>query len=262
MKEKFTRSNVHPPVRDGCGTCHLPHASDQSSLLLKVDICQSCHDIEQAGFRQAHAGYGVQKECTACHTPHSSERSGLLKAIVHGPVVNGDCEACHSVNGAGELNRPKDVDSVCINCHAQQDQTAGLHEPFREGDCTDCHAAHASNYVNMLSEKPEKLCLKCHDKGKDKKMRSVHEPVLQGECLACHIGHGSEVDPLLIIGPDRLCFSCHDDSEFTQGPVQHPSSATGQCLTCHAVHESEELKLLKKKHGDAGLCFECHQDLL
>jgi predicted CXXCH cytochrome family protein len=70
------------------------------------------------------------------------------------------------------------------------------------------------------------------------------------------------VDPLLIIGPDRLCFSCHDDSEFTQGPVQHPSSATGQCLTCHAVHESEELKLLKKKHGDAEPCFECHQDLL
>jgi len=74
----FTEAVGHAPVAAGeCTTCHDPHRSVNSGLLLTPvpDVCVDCHDEPEDLSEKAHAAAGVN-ECTKCHDPHFG--SGML----------------------------------------------------------------------------------------------------------------------------------------------------------------------------------------
>jgi predicted CXXCH cytochrome family protein len=111
-KERFSRSNVHPPVAAGdCTVCHDPHAADGSALLVQPlpYLCQSCHDDQKdgkhilrgSGLGEQHPVQGrkdpsrIRRElaCTSCHNPHSSNSRSLLPDTVSSPQQL--CQECH-----------------------------------------------------------------------------------------------------------------------------------------------------------------------
>ena len=113
-KDLFTKTNVHAPVAAGdCTSCHNPHASDNSALLIQPlpYLCQTCHDDKQDG-RHILGGYGLggnhpirgrkdpsrirrELSCTGCHSPHSSSYGHLF------------------------ANSPSNPDNLCLKCHSR-----------------------------------------------------------------------------------------------------------------------------------------------
>ena len=108
-----------------------------------------------------------------------------LKASVHGPVAEKECDQCHST---GYSNRLKmEMPDLCWTCHDREDFTgAVVHGPFAAGFCQGCHDPHRSQYEFLLLSDKADLCEGCHEQYD---MAAIPE-------------HSS--------GEDRLCQSCHD----------------------------------------------------
>lgn len=204
----------HPPVDQNCGECHLPHRSDQPKTLKQdqQSLCLRCHADIEATVRTAteqHGALFMQQGCGNCHDAHGSGEPALLKdrmadlclkchdrtqpghdgrtvaavadeitksANLHGPVKQGQCQACHQVHGSANSRlltkyfpsgfyEKFEVTNyaLCFSCHEKamvmDEQTTAL-TGFRNGDrnlhfthvqgekgrsCKACHAIHGSN---------------------------------------------------------------------------------------------------------------------
>lgn len=213
--------NVHPPVEDGCTSCHDPHNSIQPKLLnaALTELCGECHDdiVETAQESPVQHNPVVNGDaCLNCHDPHASNlgymlaaqpydlcigchgRDGLsdeagrpltnfktllsTSAMVHGPVDDEDCSACHQVHGGNNFRllvgaypeafyapyNPENYD-LCFSCHDsdvfETPSTTSL-TGFRDGDrnlhfvhvnkadrgrtCRACHEVHAAPQEHMI----------------------------------------------------------------------------------------------------------------
>ena len=72
--------SLHYPVEEGdCTTCHNPHQSKNSSLLIKPtgELCEDCHDLNQLLTGDVHEGID-KDQCMDCHNPHGSNDEFLL----------------------------------------------------------------------------------------------------------------------------------------------------------------------------------------
>jgi predicted CXXCH cytochrome family protein len=246
------KPHVHPPVKDGmCTTCHNPHSSDQSKLLVQPlkDLCLMCHP-DKVDHKYVH-GPTSAGDCTACHNPHESDNDKLV------------------------LKKQPDL---CLTCHvdmANMLKKKDVHPALLMG-CTACHNPHGSSYKKMLSAEGEKLCFQCHPQIAEtiEKAKVVHAPIkTEKACVSCHSPHASDSPKLLPKTGKDLCLTCHKDIITSKMTVLHGPIRDGSCTACHSPHGSPYFRMLKKEFPsdfyvsysdkEFELCFSCHnRDLL
>ncbi len=262
------RKFVHPEVESGrCTTCHDPHGSTLMGLIVKENMCISCHNAGSDGLKTAHSGLNVKgTRCLSCHSPHSSDNAGIVKANVHKPFAEKRCDVCHEP-GSKEVARKGY--NMCLACHDGTMQS--FYKRYnhlmagKEGNfCADCHTPHASDERALLKDREDKTCWQCHEdtEGFTHSARYVH-PDLK-KCLDCHVSHGSNARYMLTAG-DNTCSmeGCHP----SQGRFTHPvgekaidprSREPMNCSTCHNPMGSPEEFILRAGKV-VELCIKCHQ---
>ncbi len=144
----------------------------------------------------------------------------------------------------------------CLACHGPIQTHKVLHAPVKENACDACHQIPAGGGAAALTERPEKLCLVCHD-GASFTAAYVHGPAAVGACTACHDPHGSEAPHLARTAGQALCFSCHAEMQanLANARYQHKALERG-CTGCHSPHASPLKYQLKA--ALPGLCVSCH----
>ena len=194
-------------------------------------------------------------------------------SIVHAPVAEGDCAACHLATGqphpgSGSMALAAKGRDLCLNCH--DDPAKGqsfVHPPVADG-CIDCHSPHQSGNAKLLQQPGGKLCLMCHDGVMAG--NKVHGPVSAENCAICHTHHAGPNQALMIRPGNEPCLACHAqiDQIIKRAKSQHQPVANGRCWECHAPHSSDYEPLLRAYYpkefyvaysGDNfALCFTCH----
>lgn len=144
----------HKPVKDDkCGTCHSPHATNHSKLLIAdtKNICFECHkDIEDKIKKSKYVHAPVSSDgCYACHNTHGSNNPFILVKYFPKEFYN-------------QYN--SEIYDLCFNCHndaAMKFKIAHEETNFRNGNinlhylhvqikgkgrsCKACHEVHAGN---------------------------------------------------------------------------------------------------------------------
>lgn len=152
VNQTFGRNRIHWPLlsREGCLTCHGPHASKQKGLLKQdtLTLCGSCHK----------------------DTITRQEKS-MTK---HAPVMAGDCAACHDAHAADGvyLFKQASIVDLCGKCHDwQKHSTHPLGEKVRDPrsrslsvQCLSCHRSHGTEYKHFIPfATTTELCTQCHE---------------------------------------------------------------------------------------------------
>lgn len=164
--ENFNNSfdKLHGPVQAGyCTSCHLPHRSKYSKLLVKAgqNLCFECHDQEIISEGKIHKDIG-NASCTSCHDPHGGINTNLM------------------------------AKGTCLNCHNDyKNQFEYVHGPVAAGFCNTCHDSHNSQKENLLLRQNQDVCLYCHDK--NIVMNNENHQGTEGiSCMECHNPHGGD----------------------------------------------------------------------
>lgn len=291
---------IHPASEEGAGCVTLCHRQADPALHQftkpagpMAGLCGECHEQPWPGAHQ-HAPVAAG-ECTDCHDPHQSDQAKLLLApvgelclrchgagtfsgqpspgqVIHGPVKDGNCLACHTPH-AGEhpklLREP--VPTLCLGCHAKpledfqgmtlpptkrlfEDPQALLHPPFAAGDCVACHRPHAAARIRRLNanypgglyqaygESSYALCLNCHDAEAFNAPRTLKATAFRNGNLNLHQRHVNK-------NKGRSCRACHSPHGSRQphlltaalrfgerglGLSYEATASGGSCVTsCH-----------------------------
>lgn len=205
----------HQPVADGqCTACHDAHASDAPLQLVEAvpALCTGCHPdvgerIDHA--RVTHAAVRDDRACLNCHDAHAGGFPGLLdqptaelclechdrriplkeggqlqdmaallreNPFHHGPIRNGDCNACHDPHGNDhfrllvqeyppEFYAPFQFEryALCFSCHVRE----MVEEPYGIGITgfstqTD-QGVQNLHFVHVVNEKKGRTCRACHE---------------------------------------------------------------------------------------------------
>jgi len=231
---------------------------------------------------------GPGGECLSCHAQYAA------KKVVHPPVKNGLCAACHvstsPTSHAFEL--AGDGKQMCRQCHGPRDTQKVLHNPVSEGLCLFCHDPHASDNHARLRRTIFDTCTTCHP---SKRIQDAAATTRHGAldpsqnplvCVACHDPHQSDHEKRLRDWPPmNVCFQCHDKVQQTPtGPIMdmkswveaHPENEMrhgpvreGMCQKCHEPHGTDNWRMLRagfpgdfyapyRPDDTYGLCFTCH----
>jgi predicted CXXCH cytochrome family protein len=234
----------HEPVKEGdCSSCHRRRAKE--------------HPVKgEKGFEPTLKGAAL---CSQCHDAMGK------KKVVHSPVKDGDCIACHKPHGAANrylLDVGADRTELCLGCHESAPfKMKFMHGPTAVGECINCHDPHESSEKALLIAPVRNLCLQCHSEFTKalKESPVVHPPVKDGPCTSCHNPHGSAVASLLKKKMPDLCIECHDDigNKLSSIKVPHkPLLNERSCANCHGAHYSQAKGLLPT--DEKSLCLGCH----
>ena len=155
----------------------------------------------------------VRKSCGDCHQK-DLQRYGA--GVLHKPVADNNCEACHLPHGLiGALKLKTGAGGICFECHPNTKKEldkAHVHGPLKEGGCLKCHNPHdsfeAKGSKGMVRATGKDLCFICHAVDKIKK-KTVHAAVDKG-CDSCHVPHSSDRPRLMADDGNKLCVKCHD----------------------------------------------------
>ena len=218
--------------------------------------------------------------------------SGLIaKSTVHEPVA-ADCLSCHQrkieehpAPGGKTFALVAEGAALCASCHEEKMAHGKYgHDPEVMGNCVKCHDVHSSDQLHLLRQKPQELCLGCHDEIGEKmqKAKTRHAPLYRKEaCGSCHRIHSGDRENLLLFTGKELCLSCHGkDNTSKSGGLKnikkelagkkhlHGPVADGQCSACHDPHGSAYPRLLTGAYpagiyanyepGIYDFCFGCH----
>jgi len=169
LRDTFSRSRIHWPLldREGCLSCHCPHASSQKGLLKdeKKSLCATCH--ADTVLTQAKLAQREKQE-------REEARGKVIKgALTHLPIQEGKCDSCHASHGSDGmfLLKGSSVIELCGTCHDWSKHTTHPMGPKvvdprnrnRSLDCLSCHRAHGTGnrYLILLPTVTE-LCVQCH----------------------------------------------------------------------------------------------------
>ncbi len=183
------------------------------------------------------------------------------RPVVHDPVRQDSCDACHEAEDGAEhgFTLTTDAQELCYECH-DDPEGANVHPPVAEGQCTACHDPHGAAVKFLLTAPTvSEVCTDCHDELLED-LAFLHGPVAAGACTACHNPHASDLSSLLKRESVKLCTACHETIANRIGtlPHKHPP-ATEDCTTCHNPHGAGNKMMLNASPPD--LCFECHDDI-
>lgn len=249
---------VHPPVKDAaCEVCHTEdaplgpfkgHPKYKLTMPTLKETCAICHGVKDDK-KVVHAPV-KDGSCTACHNPHSSPNERLL--IMPMPDM---CFLCHPTIS--------DLSTKSLVKHG------ALNPTLNPRLCNACHDPHTSDYTARLrAGPPSAVCFQCHNKelttpyGKIMNMKAWverfpekdrHGPVKMGACTDCHSVHGSNNWRVLKAAypqevyaaytPDvyALCFQCHDEKVFSDSKNTKTGFRNGT-LNLHAKHVNRPFK--------------------
>lgn len=155
VNKTFGKKQMHWPLlsRDGCLTCHNPHAAPKKGLLKDnmIAVCGRCHK----------------------DTIKRQEQS-LTK---HPPIQDGDCMSCHDPHSSDNtfLTSQPSIIELCGTCHDwQKHSTHPIGEKFKDPrdknitlQCLSCHRSHGTEYKHFIPfATPTELCTQCHEQFK------------------------------------------------------------------------------------------------
>lgn len=226
---------------------------------------------------------GVEKPTTEpdscvteeCHTDYAGEEH------VHGPVEEGECDACHEAAEVAEhtFELAAEEPELCEQCHDEREKQY-QHSALEDGECSQCHEAHGSGNEYLLpTATVNEACLECHEHDED--TPNLHAPETMADCRGCHESHESDYQFMLAKEAGELCLSCHNATSeqgkmFNLHPLGVPvgrmseggelplfaraDSEAGSvltCQTCHTLHEPAHANCLRVSSDD--LCVVCHE---
>jgi len=143
-----------------CLECHDPHGSENPKFLIKEtskDLCLTCHNERLVTDEDGYKLINMAK--------HLEENPDW-----HGPILWGDCAACHNPHGSNNLRMLKKPfptkfydkfdkgHYICFECHEPekiQDEFTTTATNFRNGDKN-------MHFVHVNKEKG-RTCRACHD---------------------------------------------------------------------------------------------------
>ncbi|MBI2876177.1 MAG: DmsE family decaheme c-type cytochrome [Candidatus Tectomicrobia bacterium] len=156
--------------------------------------CDECHQIHQAGVREAALKRSAPGLCYTCHIRIQAEFNLPERHKVPEGVI--DCSDCHTAHSAAnrvQLRREKD--EACFNCHSElRGPWVFEHLSVYVEGCTICHKPHGSNNRHLLNyQEVASLCLQCHPNTPAfHNMRAIAGNFRN--CTHCHVNiHGSNV---------------------------------------------------------------------
>ena len=214
----------HAALDMGCDACHITHKTGQRGVRefdfhLAKDapvLCQSCHDVKDAGLVKVHQGQPfATADCLTCHDAHESEAKHLMAKYTHMPFAAGSCDSCHQAAKDGKVVLTAATPTqVCLTCHSdkgEQIEKSKVQHPGAAGDCTDCHNPHAGDAAYFPKPNPVAVCTGCHsDIGELGKKAHPHQAAFELGCGNCHDPHGNDnVHLLRAATPNDLCLQCH-----------------------------------------------------
>lgn len=229
------------------------------------------------------SAYVGSEACKTCHEDlyNGWEKSPHWKTTLNtkeGPSHQG-CEACHGAAASHvadpadtsklflfEKASAKDINALCLACHAGGTQHMNALNSVHSQNgvsCTSCHSPHhATTKEFLLTKAQPELCYTCHLARKAEFAMPFHHRVDEGliQCSDCHNVHGT-VKPKQVrtsASQDAVCFTCHTDK---QGPFvfEHPPVKVDGCESCHMVHGGPNAHMLKVSNLNL-LCLQCHTD--
>jgi len=253
-EEQTKNEYVHGPIAEGeCLACH--EAEDEAAAKHKKNP-ENFSDFTLAEGENGNL-------CLMCHEDIATEK------VVHSPVSEGECTSCHNPHGGSVpffLNEDSEP-ALCFSCH-DNDKTdkAHVHTPVADGECTSCHAPHSAGQDSLLKEKPEELCVSCHEAIKElQNKETVHAPFEEG-CDGCHDPHSSDTEnQLLADSVQELCLQCHEENspeifeQITTAKFPHSPVKEGACTDCHSPHATDTKALLVETLP--ALCWQCHDTM-
>lgn len=149
------KNRVHGPLlsREGCLTCHRPHASSAKALLTGTtqQVCGKCHvDTARRHDRSETKHKPIQEgDCSVCHDPHAGNSSFLIKNA----SVMEMCTACH--------------DWQQHSSHPIGEKAKDPRNPNATVQCLSCHRSHGTEYKHMIPfATTTNLCVQCHEQYK------------------------------------------------------------------------------------------------
>jgi len=207
-----------------------------------------------------------------------------LKAapVVHPPVKNDPCTACHNPHGSPfNFFLKKKMPELCVGCHDNLGKKLAAvkvpHKPLQqEGSCGNCHSSHFGKAKGMLSGEERSVCVGCHDTDKlgspplkniKKELEGkkyLHGPIQKGMCTPCHDPHGSNNFRMLKGNYPvelyeqykeketyELCFKCHNKDMLRFPETTLYTKFRNGSRNLHFVH------VAGKRKGRT--CRVCHQ---
>ena len=225
-------------------------------LLIFIGLSSYAFGVEKPQTEGVEKPQTEQDTCITeeCHAEHTS------KPIIHDPVSEGSCEACHeTVNVKEHTYKLTDEEpGLCMQCHDELSKKY-VHSALNDGKCSQCHETHASeNEFRLLAKTVGEMCAECHEVTEGD--THVHGPTSVGECILCHEAHESDHENRLTMGLDQLCVFCHvttkeelEGIEFVHEPTRD------NCVGCHDPHGADNWKMLKAEAPD--MCFSCHEEI-
>ncbi len=152
MNQMFDKNQQHWPLlgKEGCLSCHNPHASPQKKLLKAnlITLCGKCHadTIQRQGKSPTKHEPVATGICTSCHDPHSSNSQFFFKES----TVIDQCATCH--------------DWMKHSTHPIGDKVRDPRNKNLTVQCLSCHRAHGTEFKNMIPfVTTNELCVQCHE---------------------------------------------------------------------------------------------------
>ncbi|NOZ77982.1 MAG: hypothetical protein GXP48_02135 [Acidobacteria bacterium] len=231
---------VHPPVLDGCDTCHegaYNKLMDDGGSAL----CLECHDDIGEEAKKAKFPHPAMEmaECTDCHNPHASAQDHLVKE-----PSGKECLACHDDIGPGKNEVAHGVITL-IGCRV-------------------CHEPHGGSRPHLLRMDPDALCLSCHDAKHSPPPNSTKPVKVLGQFeIPAEI---ARVMASLRLSPDgtrdhpvtnHRVLGTPSKKELKRNDAHFKGEL--HCLTCHNPHKGASRLLLRWGAANSyQACAHCH----
>ena len=117
-------------------------ASNSSHPPFATKKCRVCHDPDRKGFM-------IETQPGLCYHCHEVIRG----KFEHGPVVSGNCTACHSPHSSDNPKLLVQVgQALCMTCHDPEVlESTPAHDTIGKSPCTNCHNPHGGNKRYFLN---------------------------------------------------------------------------------------------------------------
>jgi len=238
--EHLLASTIHPPLLEGCDTCH-EGAADRLGEDGGSQLCLACHDdVGETAARAAfpHAALEMAP-CTECHNPHASAQTHLVKA-----PGGQECVGCHDdmAPGPGEV----------------------AHGVIGLLGCRACHEPHGGSRKKFLREDPDALCLGCHDRDHAPEPGSTEPVKVLGRFEIP--ADTARIMASLVLSADKTrnhpvlghrVTGLPTGEELARNDARFEGELS--CLSCHDPHKGPSRLLLRwGARSTFEACLQCH----
>jgi len=260
----------HMPLYRSCSIHGLVTAAMMSLWITSLVAAAGAREVGAPADTVA-PGATVAPAAVAPQAPHAqSKATPEVKKPVDWVVLNPGFAGAEFVK-----NR-----TTCLECHEDSMKTYDhtLHAAalgFAKGDgaldCETCHGPRSKHNDDPTDElawekltpvSQSKVCLQCHDGGKQIAFKSGPHQSAGLSCTSCHAVMEKKSPRALLTKSSSaaLCYSCHADVRAEMLKTSHHPVREGamDCASCHNPHGSNESLLVRNTINET--CATCHAE--